>query len=57
MNHQLERAAVAESNGCKVTQVARCQSADAERFGEGHDRTIYQPETQSRVAPVHFHRT
>ena len=57
MDHQLERAAVAESNGRKVTHVARRQPPDAERFGERHDRTINQPETQIRELSVHFHRT
>jgi hypothetical protein len=43
MNHQLERAAVTQSNGSKVTHVARHQPTNTKRFGECHDRTIDEP--------------
>jgi hypothetical protein len=33
MTHQLERAAIAESDGGEVTHVARRQMTDAERCG------------------------
>jgi len=56
MNHQLERTAVAESNGREVTHIARGQTMDAERFGERHDRTIDEAEAEIREASVHFHR-
>ena len=57
MNHQLKRAAVAESNGCEVAHVARGQTTDAERLGERHDRTIHEAKAEIRVAPIHIHRS
>lgn len=39
MHHQIERAAIAKSYSCEMTNVARRQPADTERFGEPHDRT------------------
>ena len=56
MNDQVEGAAVAESKGCEVTQIARCQTTDAERLGERHDRTIDEAHAEIREASVHFHR-
>jgi len=38
-NHQLEGAAVTQSNGCEVPHVAGCQT-DAQRLGERNDRSI-----------------
>jgi hypothetical protein len=55
-NHQLERAAVAESKGGEVTHVARRQTTDAERLGKGHDRAIDEAQVQIREASVDFHR-
>jgi hypothetical protein len=40
MHHQLERASVAKWNRREVTHVACCQTMNAERLGERHDRTI-----------------
>jgi len=57
MNHQVERAAVTQSNGGEVTDVTRGQSTDAERLGKRYDRTIDEPQAQIREASVHFHRT
>jgi len=56
MNHQFERAAVAESNGCEVTHAARSQTTDAERLGERHDRAVHEAQAEIREASVHFHR-
>jgi len=47
-NHQLERTALAESNGGKVAHVARRQTADAERLGERHDRSVN--EAQGKIS-------
>ena len=57
MNHQIKRAAVTQSNGGKVTHVARGQSTDAERLGKRYDRTIDEAQAQIREASIHFHRT
>ena len=57
LNHQVERAAVMQSNGGEVTHVARGQSTDPERLGKRYDRTIDEAQAQIREASVHFHRT
>ncbi len=57
MNHQVERPAVAESNGGEVTHVARREAAYAERLGQRYDRTVDEAQAEIREAPVHFHRT
>ncbi len=56
-NHQLEGAAVTQSNGCEVTHVARGQTTDAERLGERYNRPIDEAQANIREASVHFHRT
>lgn len=57
MNDQLERAAIAESNGCEVTHVACCQTTNAQRLGEGYDRTIDETDAKVCEASIHIHRT
>ena len=37
MNHEVEGAAVEESNGREMTHIARGQPTDTERLGERHD--------------------
>ena len=56
-NHQLEGAAVTQSNGCEVTHVARGQTTDAERLGERYNRPIDEAQAKIREASVHLHRT
>jgi hypothetical protein len=56
MNHQLERASIAESNSREVTHVARGQTTNAKRLGERHDRTIDETKAEIREASIHFHR-
>jgi hypothetical protein len=56
-NHQLEGAAVTQSNGCEVAHVARGQTTDAERLGERYNRPTDEAQAKVREAPVHFHRT
>jgi hypothetical protein len=57
MNHQLERAAIAESHRREVTHVACCQTTNVHRLGEGYDRTVYEAEVKIGEPPVHFHRS
>jgi hypothetical protein len=56
LDDKLEGAPVTQPNGCEVSQVPRRQAADADGFGEGHDRRVYQAESQIRLAPVDLHR-
>ena len=55
MNHQFKRAAVTQANGREVTHIARGQTANAERLGEGHDRTIDEAKAKIREASVYLH--
>jgi len=57
MDDEVERAAVTQSDGDKVTQVARRQTTDAERLGERYDRTIDEAQAEIGEALIHFHRT
>lgn len=57
MNHQLESAAVAETNGREVPHVARCEPPNAEQLRKRHDRAIDQAESEIGKAPIHLHRT
>jgi hypothetical protein len=49
MNDQLERATVTQSNGGKVTDVARGQPMDAERLSERHDRPVGKAQANPEI--------
>ena len=57
MDDERERAAVTQSDGGKVPQVARRQTTDVKSLGECHDRAVDEAQAEIAEASVHFHRT
>lgn len=57
MRHQIERAAIAKSYSCEMTNVARRQPVDTERFRERHDRTVHEAEFKIGKRAVDVHRS
>ena len=56
MDHQPERAAVAQPDGAKMADVPRGDPPDAEIFCERDDRTVHEAESKIREAAVDLHR-
>src|SRR5258705_288620 len=51
----LEGTAVAQSNGGKVSHIARQHAADAEILGEHDNRRVHEAQTEIPVPVVHDH--